>query len=55
MINMDKEVIVLPTSYSNKLYSFNSTGDVIIPDSKEDVANILFVDSIIGSDIQSRK
>jgi len=46
MINMDKEVIVLPTSYSNKLYSFNSTGDVIIPDSKEDVADILFVDCI---------
>lgn len=46
MINMNKNVISLPTLYSKNEYSFNSSGDVIIPDSKADVANILFVDCI---------
>lgn len=46
MIKINNETVILPTSYSKKNYSFNSNGDVIIPDSKEDVSNILFVDCI---------
>ena len=46
MVNMNKDVISLPTSFSKKVVSFYSSGDVIIPDSKADVADILFVDCI---------
>ena len=46
MLKLNKEKINLPTSYSEKNYSFNSSGDVIIPDSKDDVEKILFVDCI---------
>lgn len=46
MLKFNKETINLPTSYTEKTYSFTSSGDVIIPDSKDDIKTILFVDCV---------
>ena len=46
MLEISKNSLNLNSSYEKTINSFTSSGDIIIPDSKPDVQNVLYVDVI---------
>lgn len=46
MLEISKNSLNLNSSYEKTVNTFTSSGDIIIPDSKPDVANVLYVDVI---------
>jgi hypothetical protein len=46
MLEINKNKLLLNQSFKQNTYSFSVDGDVIVPDSKPDVENILFIDCV---------